>query len=103
MPKQKLFIVENTKAKILENLEFLPDKVNFNNIETQFINLNSYFKQDNENFYHLTVELFVLMRYENNKIVIANFEIHDIFLFRNNGENAKFNFTRDELFNYIDF
>lgn len=103
MPKQKLFIVENTKSKILENLEFLPDKVSFENNQTQFVNLNSYFKEDNENVYHLTVELCVNMKIENHKIVISNFEIHEIFLFRNNGENAKFNFTKYELFNYIDF
>lgn len=96
--------MKELKQKILANLEFLPDKVSLKKSETEVVTLNSsYFDEQQQRNYSLSIELIVTKQKVNDEIIIDEFFIEDVFFHYNNGCTPRFNFTRKELNEYIDY
>lgn len=96
--------MEELKALILSNLDFLPNKVNLTKKDNEMVTLESnYFDKDNTRNYYLRVEVYVFKKTINDEILIKDFEVENIVFFYDNGNDAKFKFTKKELTDYIDF
>jgi len=91
------------KIKILENLEDLRSKISQSR-HAEVITLNSFYECDCGTTFTLSIEMLVSKATNEKGIrVVRGFEIYSIHLFKNNGENANFSYTKDEIIDYIDF
>lgn len=97
--------MKELKAKILSNLDFLPNKVNFNKADDEVVYLEAvYFDEFTQYNYTLRVELIVLKIIDTDgQIKIQTFIIESIYFYYNNGLEPKFKFSNKELTDYIDF
>lgn len=93
-------IIEELKSKILANLEFLPDKINFNTCDNQFVRLLSVF-YDTPTITEYVLCLHILVKMKDYRI--ESFSIEEIYFFKNLDEKPSFEFTKTELNDYIDF
>lgn len=96
--------METLKSNILANLDYLPNKVNFKKECTQVVYLCSkYYHEETRTSYTLTLEVIVIMKPSNTGPMIKTFEIEEVLFFKNEDEVPKFQFSRSELDDYIDF
>ncbi len=96
-------IIENLKANILFNLECINDKMKWCRVNRQVITLSSAYQCVCGTEYFLQVHLIVYTIFDETKIGITNFEIYEFVFFKDKGDRPSFNFSHEELMDYIDF
>ena len=92
------------KSAILAGIEFLPNKVNFDQCTPQVIYLESNYTDELEEIaYTLKVEVLVEMYDKKGKNEIYDYNVESFTLITADGKDPKVRFRKHEIVDYIDF